>query len=156
MTTAAVHSEGFQRWVEASVQSPGRPFGAPVRLSDPNGTPSYSLTRGDRAGNVVIAWEESLDGTSVIRAVTKPAGGAFTPTQTISDTGTSSSRWPRVDIAGGKAIVTWAQNGRVRAATATAGSALTVHNPLTGFIKHDSPAEVAAAPDGSAVVVPRP
>ena len=151
VTTAAVHNEGFQRWVEAAVKPAGQPFGAPVRLSDPNGTPSYSLTRGDRAGNVVIAWEESQDGTSVIRAATKPAGGAFTPTQTISDTGTSS-RWPRVDIAGGKAIVTWAQNGRLRAATATAGGPFTVHNPLTGFIKHDSPAEVAAGPDGAAVV----
>ena len=85
----------------------------------------------DRLGNVVVVWDEQLNGTSVVRGATKPAGGEFTPAQSISDTG-SGARWPRVAIGGGKAVVAWAQGGRVRAASATAGGPFTVHDPLSG------------------------
>jgi hypothetical protein len=136
--------------LEVAVKPPGGTFGEPQRLSATGTTGLAKMVR-DEQGNVAVVWTEQVAGTQALRGATKPAGGAFTPPQTISDTG-SYSDFPRLDIAGGTAVVAWAQGGRVRAATARAGEAFKVHDPLspnTGFL--DAP-EVAAAPDGAAVV----
>ena len=55
-------------------------------------------------------------------------------------------------MAGGTAVVAWAQNGRVRAATAAAGGAFAVHDPLTPPIGFDDPPAVGVAPGGAALV----
>ena len=135
-----------------AVKRPGQPFGAPVPLSKPGSFPAWARTIADREGNVVVAWEETLDsGLHVVRAATRTANGELTPPQSVSDTG-SSAKWPRVAIAGGKAVIAWAQGGRVRAATGTAGSPFAVHDPLTAPSGFDDPPAVAVAPDGAAVV----
>ncbi len=108
-------------------------------------------TQGDRAGNVVVVWKSTLNGTRVIRAASKPAGGAFTPAQGVSDTG-SIAHLPRVAIAGGKIVLAWMQNQRLRVATATAGGAFSVHDPLTGPVGFEQRPAVAVAPDGAAVI----
>ncbi len=151
-TTALNASSGSQRALEVRVKRPGQPFGAPVQLSKPGSFVGFSRTLADRQGNVVVAWEEMLvDGLHVVRAATKTANGDLTPAQSVSDTG-MSARWPAASIAGGKAVLAWAQGGRVRAATATAGSPFAVHDPLTAPIGFDDPPAVAVAPDGAAVV----
>src|SRR5262245_20509055 len=120
VTAAFTDGQGSQKALRVAVKPPGQPWRAPVQLSKPDGVATFAFTASDRAGNVAVVWEEQLNGAFVVRGATKPAGGEFTLAQSISDTGTSA-RWPRVAMAGGMAVVAWAQNGRVRAATATAG-----------------------------------
>jgi PKD domain len=151
VTAAFVDGEGSQRALKVAVKPPGQPWRAPVQLSKPDGVAMFAYTASDRAGNVVVVWAEQLNGGFVVRGATKPAGGEFTPAQSISDTGTSAN-WPQVAMAGGTAVVAWAQNGRVRAATATAGGAFVVHDPLTPPIGFDDPPAVGVAPGGAAVV----
>ena len=151
VTAAFVDGQGSQRALEVAVKPPGQPWRAPVQLSKPDGLAMFAFTASDRAGNVVVVWEEELNGVFVVRGATKPAGGEFTPAQSISDTGTGA-HWPRVAMAGGTAVVAWAQNGRVRAATAAAGGAFVVHDPLTPPIGFEDPPAVGVAPGGAAVV----
>lgn len=136
--------------VEVAVKPPGGTFGQPARLSS-SGAAGLPWLVGDEQGNVAIVWTEQLAGTTTIRGTTKRAGGGFAPVQTISDTG-SYADFPRVDMAGGIAVVAWSQGGRVRAATAHAGESFKVHDPLSGSIGFSNAPVVAVAPDGAAVV----
>jgi hypothetical protein len=87
----------------------------------------------------------------VLRGVTKTAGGQFTAPQTIADTG-SDVQFPSVGLADGKAVATWVQNLRVRAATAQAGAPFQVHDPLSGILQTVDPPVVGVGPGGAAVV----
>ena len=153
VTAAFVDGQGSQRALEVAVKPPGQPWRAPVQLSKPDGVAMFAFTASDRAGNVVVVWEEELNGVFVVRGATKPAGGEFTPAQSISDTGTGA-HWPRVAMAGGTAVVASAPQGRVRGGVEVAGGRLA---SVRGFrctppIGWDDPPAVAVAPGGAAVV----
>ena len=137
--------------LKVATKPPGQPFQPPVELAKVSGSNLSVSTQGDRAGNVVVVWKSTVNGTRVIRAASKPAGGAFTPAQGVSDTG-SIAHLPRVAIAGGKIVLAWMQNERLRVATATAGGAFSVHDPLSGPVGFEQRPAVAVAPDGAAVI----
>jgi hypothetical protein len=137
---------------EVKIKPPGGEFGPAKQLTTSGTAESPRMAR-DAQGNVAVAWMEYVSGTHVLRGATKPAAGAFSAPQTIADTG-SDAEFPNVDIAGGTAVASWMQNGRVRAATATAGQPFQVHDPLSGplFDSYGVVPVVAAAPGGAAVV----
>jgi hypothetical protein len=147
VTTVAVDGAALK----AAVKPPGQPFQAPVVIAPITGMPLDIVTRSDRAGNVVVVWDQDVNGTRVVRATSKAVGGAFAPAQTLSDSGSYAFN-ARVAIAGGKVVAVWMQNQRVRLATAAAGGAFTVHDPLTQAVGENMAPAVAAAPDGSALV----
>jgi hypothetical protein len=136
--------------LEVKVRSPGGLFGPSQQLTTSGTAGSPQMAR-DAQGNVALVWSEYLSCTQVVRGATKPAGGAFTAAQTIADTG-SNAHNARVDIAGGTAVATWVQNGRVRAATAQAGASFQVHDPLSGVVETTGAPVVAVASGGAAVV----
>jgi PKD domain len=138
--------------VEVRVKPPGGAYGVAKQLTT-SGTAGWPRMARDAQGNVAIVWTEYLSGTHVLRGATKPAAGAFTASQSIADTG-SDVEFPNVDIADGKAVASWMQNGRVRAATAAAGQPFQVHDPLTPplFDSYSVVPVVAAGPGGAAVV----
>ena len=151
VTAAFVDGQGSQRALKVAVKPPGQPWRAPVQLSKPDGVAMFAFTASDRAGNVVVVWEEELNGVFVVRGATKPAGGEFTPAQSISDTGTGA-HWPRVAMAAarrswhGRRTGACGRRRRPRAARSSCTirsrrrSASTIHRPWR------------VAPGGAAVV----
>jgi hypothetical protein len=136
--------------LEVRVKPPGGAYGPATPLTT-SGTASSWQMVSDAQGNVAITWTEYVSGTYVLRGATKPAVGPFTAAQTIADTG-SDVFTPSVDIADGKAVATWVQNLRVRAATAHAGAPFQVHDPLTAALPNGRAPVVGVGPGGAAVV----
>ena len=136
-------TSGNQRTLSVAVKRPGQPFGAPVPLSKPGSFPAWARTIADREGNVVVAWEETLDGgLHVVRAATRTATGELTPAQSVSDTGEQRELAAGLDRGrhGGHRVGTG--RARARAATATADTPFTVYD-ADGAVGDEPPASVA-------------
>jgi hypothetical protein len=99
---------------EVVVRPPGGSFGPPAALTTSQYGGFVRLAR-DLQGNVAATWSEFVDGKSVVRVATKPAGQPFGPVRDISDP-VSDAQYPQVGIGGGTVAVTWVQERRVRAA----------------------------------------
>lgn len=75
--------QGFKPW--AAVRPPGGPFGDPVQLS-PDAHDAYNPALAvDGTGRAEIVWLGDSGTGDKWRAVTRPAGGAFSEMQTLSD-----------------------------------------------------------------------
>jgi hypothetical protein len=135
--------------VEVRTKPPGGEFGPPVTLTTSAETEARLV--GDREGNVAVVWTQKVGGVRALRGAMRPAGGTFGPVRAISDAGSESYYWD-VDMAGGKVIVSWMQNQRLRAASAAVGGAFEVADPLTGPISWTGAPQVAMAPSGAAIV----
>ena len=151
VTHTPLYVTGNHHRVDVRTKPPGGTFGPPLTLTAKS--ESAIQTVNDEQGNVAIVWTEKVAGTRVLRAATRPAGGSFGPAQTITDSGSDSDDWD-VDMAeGGKLLLVWEQNLRIRAATATVGTPFSVLDPLTGQVSSHRTPKVAIAPSGAAVIV---
>ena len=65
--------------LKAAVKPAGQPFQAPVVIAPLTAAPYEVVARSDRAGNVVVVWDQDVNGTRVVRATSKAAGGEFAP-----------------------------------------------------------------------------
>jgi hypothetical protein len=90
--------------IQASVRPPGGTWSAPVTVGTDARGPLIGI---DRSGNAIIAW---MGATGVIHAASLPAGGSWTPAQTLATTNYGSGLAMAVNSAG-SAVLTWAAKG---------------------------------------------
>ena len=89
--------------IQASVRPPGGTWSAPVTVGTDARGPLIGI---DRSGNTIIAW---AGGTGTIHTASLPAGGSWTPVQTLA-TNYGSGLAMAVNSAG-SAVLTWAGKG---------------------------------------------
>jgi hypothetical protein len=90
--------------IQASVRPPGGTWSAPVTVGTDARGPLIGI---DRSGNAIIAWAGT---TGTIRTASLPAGGSWTPAQTLATTNYGSGLAMAVNSAG-SAVLTWAAKG---------------------------------------------
>jgi hypothetical protein len=164
-TTVAAWSrtDGGDVIVEAARRVPGQTFSAPVRLSDSGNDATAPQVGIDAAGNATVAWQESLTSGLRVRVAGLPAGGAsFEQTQTLFAAANAAA--PAVGVgANGTAVVVFQEgplgSAVLKAAIREGASGLfsspqTISDPSGNFYATNgsASADVAVAPDGSAVV----
>jgi hypothetical protein len=158
LAAAAVRAaDGSQRIAVAS-RAAGGSFGAPATVTDPIASDELSLVTAvlDDAGDALVAWDEGDDRRSRIRAMLRPAGGAFGAPVVLSAPGERPFTLEAGLGAGGEPIVAWSD---YRTATR-----LGVEDPVRASIGF-GPAQtigtvpaagnpaLAVAPDGRALIV---
>ena len=89
--------------IQASARPPGGTWSAPVTVGTDARGPLIGI---DRSGNTIIAW---AGGTGTIHTASLPAGGSWTPAQTLA-TNYGSGLAMAVNSAG-SAVLTWAAKG---------------------------------------------
>ena len=90
--------------IQASVRPPGGTWSAPVTVGTDARGPLIGI---DRSGNAIIAW---MGATGTIHTASLPAGGSWTPAQTLATTNSGSGLAMAVNSAG-SAVLTWAAKG---------------------------------------------
>ena len=90
--------------IQASVRPPGGTWSAPVTVGTDARGPLIGI---DRSGNAIIAW---MGATGTIHTASLPAGGSWTPAQTLATTNNGSGLAMAVNSAG-SAVLTWAAKG---------------------------------------------
>ena len=90
--------------IQASVRPPGGTWSAPVTVGTDARGPLIGI---DRSGNAIIAW---MGATGAIHTASLPAGGSWTPAQTLATTNYGSGLDMAVNSAG-SAVLTWAAKG---------------------------------------------
>ena len=90
--------------IQASVRPPGGTWSAPVTVGTDARGPLIGI---DRSGNTIIAWQGA---TGIIHTASLPAGGSWTPAQTLAATNYGSGLAMAVNSAG-SAVLTWAAKG---------------------------------------------
>jgi len=90
--------------IQASVRPPGGTWSAPVTVGTDARGPLIGI---DRSGNAIIAW---MGATGTIHTASLPAGGSWTPAQTLATTNYGSGLAMAVNSAG-SAVLTWAAKG---------------------------------------------
>ena len=90
--------------IQASVRPPGGTWSAPVTVGTDARGPLIGI---DRSGNTIIAWPGA---TGMIHTASLPAGGSWTPAQTLAATNYGSGLAMAVNSAG-SAVLTWAAKG---------------------------------------------
>lgn len=90
--------------IQASVRPPGGTWSAPVTVGTDARGPLIGI---DRSGNAIIAWAGA---TGTIHTASLPAGGSWTPAQTLATTNYGSGLAMAVNSAG-SAVLTWAAKG---------------------------------------------
>jgi hypothetical protein len=94
--------------VQAVVSPAGGSFGAPVDLSGPGEDATGPQVAVDPAGDAVVVWDRFVaKGDFVVRAVWRPAGGAFGPPVDVSGASGQTTS-PQIGIDGaGDVVVVW-------------------------------------------------
>ena len=90
--------------IQASVRPPGGTWSAPVTVGTDARGPLIGI---DRSGNAIIAW---MGATGTVYTASLPAGGSWTPAQTLANTNYGSGLAMAVNSAG-SAVLTWAAKG---------------------------------------------
>ena len=90
--------------IQASVRPPGGTWSAPVTVGTDARGPLIGI---DRSGNAIIAW---MGATGSVYTASLPAGGSWTPAQTLANTNYGSGLAMAVNSAG-SAVLTWAAKG---------------------------------------------
>jgi len=90
--------------IQASVRPPGGTWSAPVTVGTDARGPLIGI---DRSGNAIIAW---MGATGTVYTASLPAGGSWTPAQTLATTNNGSGLAMAVNSAG-SAVLTWAAKG---------------------------------------------
>lgn len=92
----------------AGVAVASGPWLAPVDVSESGFFPEVAV---NDAGEVVVAWRESVGGVSVVRATLRTAGGGFGAAATLSSPGRDTTGRPKVAMAAnGEALVVWQES----------------------------------------------
>ena len=164
-TTVAAWSrrEGSGDVVEAVRRAPGQAFGAPTTLSETGNGATAPQVAMDGGGNATVAWEEDLPAGERIRVARLAAGASgFEPSQTLVSMDDAAA--PAVGVgANGTAVVAFQEGtfgSRVLKAAIRDGAGSlfgipqTISDPSGNFYATNgtASADVAVAPDGSAVV----
>jgi hypothetical protein len=149
--------------VEAARRLPGQSFSAPVRLSDPGNDATAPQVGIDAGGNATVVWQESLPSGLRVRVARLPAGGSsFEQPQTLFAAANAAA--PAIGVgANGTAVVVFQEgllgSAVLKAAIREGAGGLfslpqTMSDPSGNFYATNgtAAADVAVAPDGSAVV----
>ncbi len=144
--------------VYSSTHPVGGTWSAPQALSAPNAVEGELDLAVGAAGDAVVAWTEGVSPDGLVRARTRTAGGAWSPTVTISDPAADSSQ-PTVGIdSSGSAVALWVSDvvgdqpgvvGRTRTPSGDWAAQFPLSDPENGATDPD----VAVAPDGGATAV---
>jgi hypothetical protein len=156
--TAVWSAEGR---VESAYRPAGQGWEAPVDLSGPqlpgeviagsgNGqAPSIAV---DARGDVTVVWEGWAEGTTLIEAVERPAGGAWSPPEVIGEEPTASNPepWVAVDSAG-DAVAVWKKAEVIQSAYRPAGEGWGAPIAISGEESYVPQAAMNAAGDATVV-----
>jgi hypothetical protein len=156
--TAVWSAEGQ---VESAYRAAGEGWGAPIDLSNPE--PEGVVTAGagngqaptiavDGAGDVTVIWEGWAEGTTLIEAVERPAGGAWSLPAVIGEEPTASNPepWVAVDSAG-DAVAVWKKAEVIQSAYRPAGESWGAPIAISGEESFVPQAAMNAAGDATVV-----
>ena len=102
--------------IQASVRPPGGTWSAPVTVGTDASGPLIGI---DRSGNAIIAWAGT---TGTIHTASLPAGGSWTPAQTLATN--YGSGLAMAANSAGSAVLTWATKGTGPGTYADSGTIL--------------------------------
>jgi hypothetical protein len=130
--------DGTHDRIQAASRQAGGAFGPTQTFSNAVGSTNNARLAVDPQGNALAVWSgEDFEGTNGLQAAFRPAGGAFSPPQTLSDAGGSASQFTQIAVdALGNALAVWRRsdgtNLRIQAsfrpADGTFGPAQTLSN----------------------------
>jgi hypothetical protein len=130
---------------------------SPQMLSEPGKDASQQQVAFDQGGDAVAVWESSGGPEPVIMAAARPAGGAFSAAQTLSDPSAFSMSPDVASDAQGDAVAVWLQfdgaNARVQAAYRPAEGSFGAPQTLSAAGYEAREPRVAMNAAGEAVIV---
>ncbi len=130
---------------------------SPQTLSEPGKDASQQQVAFDQGGDTIAVWESSGGPEPVIVAAARPAGGAFSVAQTLSDPSAFSMSPDVASDAQGDAVAVWLQfdgaNARVQAAYRPAGGSFGAPQTLSAAGYEAREPRVAMNAAGEAVIV---
>jgi hypothetical protein len=148
------HADG-EEVIQSAFRSAGGEWQPPVDVTKPAPDALEPHVGMDAHGDAIALWARSRGMADVIQAASRPAGGAWSTSHTLSETDASGERQQLAVNADGSAVAVWLRSGgneRVLADTEPAGGAWRIPVVLSEAGDDDYPA-VAIDPQGNAVAV---